>query len=217
MTAGFEYDLVLEPRRSARRAWWVAGVASSIAFILALLLLASLPLRKTEIFTVLVDRTTGEAEKVVQVAPVGLAEEEAVKQALLVGYITDRESYMTAGIQEQLESVQRRSAGNAEASLVRLWTNTNDNEDYPPALYGVDSEVTVKVKQITFLNPEVAQVRFTKTLRKRDMSPVARAFTATVGFEFAPAEHRRLERVWENPLGFTVTQYRVDAETMGDG
>jgi type IV secretory pathway component VirB8 len=25
---------------------------------------------------------------------------------------------------------------------------------------------------------------------------------------------RNLERVWENPLGFTVTNYRVDAETL---
>ena len=211
---GFDVDLVLGPRRSARIAWTVASVATGVAALLAIAIIAMMPLRETEVFTVLVDRTTGDAERIVQVQPVGISEETAVKEALLVGYVTDRESFIRAGIQERLEGVQRRSTGPARASLQRLWTDDADNADYPPRLYGSGAEVSVRIRAINFLEPTVAQVRFEKTLRRARSQPVTRAFVATAGFEFDPRRERRLERVWENPLGFRVTTYQVDAETL---
>ena len=212
---GFDVDLVLEPRRSARIAWTVASVATAVAVLLGVAIIVMMPLRETEVFTVLVDRTTGAAERIVQVQPVGISEETAVKEALLVSYVTDRESFLLAGIQERLESVQRRSDGNARASLRRLWTDDAENPDYPPRLYGAGAEVSVRVRAINFLEPLVAQVRFEKTLRRARAEPVTRSFVATIGFEFDPRQERRLERVWENPLGFAVTTYQVDAETLG--
>lgn len=213
--SGFDIDVVLQPRRSERRAWIVAGIASALAFLLGVALIIMMPLRKTEVFTVLVDKTTGQAERVMQVQPTGISDEEAVKQALLVVYVTDRESFLLAGIQQRLESVQRRSNGSAEASLRRLWTDATANADYPPRVYGAGSEVNVSIKAINFLQPNVAQVRFQKTLRQARQQPIARSFVATIGFEFSPRRERQLQRVWENPLGFIVTAYRVDAETLG--
>lgn len=213
---GFDIDLILEPRRSARRAWIVAWVAVALAFLLGLALVVLMPLRTTEVFTVLVDKTTGQAERIVQVQPTGIQDEEAIKQALLVAYVTDRESFILAGIQQRLESVQRRSIGSAQRALRELWTDSGDNQDYPPRIYGQGAEVTITVKAINFLEPLVAQVRFEKTLRRTRQQTVTRAFVATIGFEFEPRRERQLQRVWENPLGFVVSTYRVDAETLGD-
>ena len=56
---GFDVDLVLEPRLSARRAWIVASAAGGLSLILATALVLVLPLRETQVFTVLVDRQTG--------------------------------------------------------------------------------------------------------------------------------------------------------------
>ena len=53
-----------------------------------------------------------------------------------------------------------------------------------------------------------------QTLTRPNQTPVTQTFIATVGFEFAPRRERSLTRVWENPLGFSVTAYRVDAETL---
>ncbi len=39
-------------------------------------------------------------------------------------------------------------------------------------------------------------------------------FVATVEFAFEQKTERSLAHVWENPLGFTVSAYRVDAETL---
>ncbi len=51
---GFDVDLVLEPRLSARRAWIVASAAGGLSLILATALVLVLPLRETQVFTVLV-------------------------------------------------------------------------------------------------------------------------------------------------------------------
>lgn len=212
---GFDLDLVLQPKRSARIAWTVAGAACGLSMVLGLAIAVMMPLKETEVFTVLVDKTTGTAERIVQVQPTGISDEEAVKEALLVAYVTDRESFVLAGIQERLESVQRRSSDSAEASLRRIWTDASDNENYPPRIYGQGSEVSIRIKAINFLQPQVAQVRFEKTLRRPRQEAVTRSFVATVEFEFEPRRERQLQRVWENPLGFTVTTFRVDAETLG--
>ena len=210
---GFDIDLVLEPRRSAQRAWIVASVATAVSAMLTIAIVVMMPLKTTEVFTVLVDSQTGAAERIVQVAPTGIQDEEAIKQSLLVAYVNDREGFLMAGIQERLESVQRRSAGSADASLREIWSSSHPN--YPPRVYGQGAEVFVTVRHITFLEPLVAQIRFEKTLRRPRQEPVTRPFVATVAFEFNPRTERSLQRVWENPLGFTVTSYRVDAETLG--
>lgn len=211
---GFDVDLILEPRLSARRAWVVAGGAGALSLVLATALVLVLPLKETQVFTVLVDRQTGDAEKVMTVSPTGIEDQEALKQSLLVAYVSDREGYFLAGIQARLESVQRRSTANAEESLRLLWSKGGSNTAYPPDVYGAGAEVSVTVRRITFLAPNVAQVRFLKTLRKTKQEPVTQPFVATVEFAFAPKTERSLAHVWENPLGFTVSSYRVDAETL---
>lgn len=211
---GFDVDLVLEPRLSARRAWIVAGGAGTLSLLLASALVLVLPLKETQVFTVLVDRQTGDAEKIVEVRPSGIEDQEAVKQSLLVAYVGDREGYFLPGIQARLESVQRRSTGTAEESLRLLWSKGGGNKAYPPDVYGPGAEVSVTVRRITFLSPNVAQVRFVKILRQAKQEPVTQPFVATVEFVFAPRTERSLAHVWENPLGFTVSSYRVDPETL---
>lgn len=186
---GFDVDLVLEPRLSARRAWIVASAAGGLSLILATALVLVLLLRETQVFTVLVDRQTGDAENILQVAPTGIEHQEALKQSLLVAYVSDRESYFLAGIQARLESVQRRSTGGAEESLRLLWSKGGSNTAYPPDVYGPGAEVTVTVRRITFLSPKVAQIRFLKTLRKTKQEPVTQ--TGCTAADLLPFRYRR--------------------------
>ncbi|WP_417725785.1 virB8 family protein [Salipiger sp.] len=212
----FDTDIIMAPRRSEKRAWIVASVSAGVSALMALSIAMMMPLRSTEVFTVLVDRDTGAAERIMQVQPTGIEDEQAVKESLLVSYLSDRESFIMTGIQERLESVQRRSANGARRSLMALWSNDSRNADYPPRLYGEGAEVTVRAKTIAFLEPTVAQVRYEKTLRTPRQDTITRPFVAVIGFDFRPREERSLERVWENPLGFVVTSFIVSAESLGD-
>ena len=78
----FDVDLVIGPRRAARTAWIVAACAVGVAVALAGVIVALLPLQRTEVFTVLVDGTTGAAERVYQVRPTGISDQEAVRAVL---------------------------------------------------------------------------------------------------------------------------------------
>lgn len=127
-------------------------------------------------------------------------------------YVSDRETYDVADNPERIPLVLARSADQAAGSLRTLWNSAH--EEYPPDLYGRDVLITVKIKSVAILNDDTAQVRFMKRREAPGDNPVERDFVATVGFAFTPRVERRLEAVWANPLGFTVTSYRVDAETL---
>ena len=212
----FQDEVFFQLRRQRNRWMATAVVALLLALASVGTLFAVMPLKEVRPYLVMVDRTTGEAEKVVQVAPVDLAEEEAVRQAELVRYVTDRETYDLADNGTRIPEVLSHSRDQARRSLVALWTA--GAEGYPPSVYAAQARVTVTVVSVALLSETdtggTAQVRFRKTLRQAGERPVERDFVATVGFAFEPRVERNLETVWANPLGFTVTSYRVDAETL---
>ena len=210
----FEDEIFFQLRLQRNRWMFVAIFALILAVVSMGTVITLLPLKETKPFVVMVDRTTGEAEKIVQVRPVSLAEQEAVRQAELVSYVIDRETYDVSDNQTRIPDVLGRSQEQARSSLVSLWTKGNEN--YPPNIYTTRSRLIVKVISITLLTESTAQVRFRKKLETEGEKPVERDFVATVGFEFQPKIERNLESVWKNPLGFTVTNYRIDAETLSN-
>jgi len=116
-------DEVFFQLRSQRNRWMVVAVLALMLAVVAMVTVAALlPLKETKPFVVMVDRTTGEAEKVVQVRPANLEEQEAVRQAELVSYVIDRETYDVADNQTRIPDVLTRSQEQARSSLVSLWT-----------------------------------------------------------------------------------------------
>jgi type IV secretion system protein VirB8 len=211
----FEDEVFFGLQRRSALFGWMAALSLATALCAVGAMAALLPLKEIRPYVVMVDRQTGESELVVSTRPADLAETDAVRQAELVRYVTERETYDTADNRERIPAVLATSQGQAATSLRALWTQASDQ--YPPALYGEDSLIKVKVRSIAVLNDTTAQVRFTRQLEQPGMQPVVRAFVATVGFAFQPRVERTLEAVWKNPLGFTVTSYRIDAETLDAG
>ena len=212
----FQDEVFFQLRLQRNRWMWTALLSLGLALASVGTLLALVPLKEVRPYLVMVDRTTGEAEKVVQIRAVDLAEEEAVRQAELVRYVTDRETYDPTDNGTRIPEVLSHSRDQARRSLVALWTA--GAEGYPPTVYADRARVDVTVVSIAFLSETseggTAQVRFRKTLLQPGERPVERDFVATIGFVFEPRVERNLETVWRNPLGFTVTSYRVDAETL---
>ncbi|THK34119.1 type IV secretion system protein [Ensifer sp. MPMI2T] len=193
----------------------VGAIAASVLSLAALIIV--LPLKETKPYVVMVDKTTGEAEKIVQVRPASLEQQEAVLQAELVSYVVDRETYDPADNSIRIPDVLARSSENAQQTLTQIWRS--DSAQYPPTVYGNEVRVRVTVKSIS-LTPsdrrntaELARVRITKHREEKGRDTVQRSFVATVGYQFKPQENATLESVWKNPLGFSVLSYRIDAET----
>lgn len=208
----FEDEVFFTLQRQRTLFAWLAILCLVIALAAMAAVVMILPLKEIRPYVVMVDRTTGASEQVVQTRPADLSEQEAVRQAELVRYVTDRETYDVTDNAERIPNVLETSEDQAETSLRALWNSTS--EDYPPNLYGRDVLITVRIGSIALLGERSAQVRFTRRLEKPGVDPVERDFVATVGFEFRPKVERQLEDVWRNPLGFQVTNYRVDAETL---
>lgn len=199
-----------------RNSWAIVAIISIILAIVAVgAIIALLPLKESKPYVVLVDKATGVSEKIVEVAPVSMSEQEAVVQAELVSYVADRELYDRADNVSRITSVMERSTDQAANSLAVQWRSTSGN--YPPTIYG-DSRVRVYIKSISFLpvqsgaTTRVAQIRFYKTREQAGRRPVTKHFEATLTFSFQPKVSGRLEDVWKNPLGFTVHDYRLDVE-----
>lgn len=208
-------DEVFFQLRSQRNRWMIVAILALIMAVVAMgVVLALLPLKEVKPYVIMVDKTTGAAEKIVQVRPVNLSEQEAVRQANLVSYVSDRETYDASDNETRIPDVLSRSQEQAKSSLITLWTR--GSESYPPEVYAARSRVRVTVISITLLTEKTAQVRFRKTLETEGEKPIERDFVATVGFVFKPKVERNLQAVWKNPLGFVVTNYRIDAETLSN-
>lgn len=209
---GWQDEVFGSLRRQRNIAGWIAALSLMLALAAVATLALILPLKEVRPYVVMVDRTTGESELVVNTRPANLAEREAVRQAELVRYVTARETYDPADNPQRIPSVLRRSSDQAAASLRTLWTSSNP--EYPPNRYGARTLITVKIRSVTLLDADTAQVRFVRRLERDNDRAITRDFVATVGFRFEPRTERNLEAVWRNPLGFTVTAYRIDAETL---
>ena len=205
-------QLLIEPTRREKLAWIVAagGVACGLLGLGATF--ALMPLKETQAYLAIVDRDTGIAERAVEVERATIEHADAVRQSLLYGYVLARETYDPNDNEARMLRAFRQSQGEAQQSLRNLWDGKNPN--YPPTLYGDGARVTVEVLSITPVSDSIAQLRFTKTLSQPDQPERRGNFTATVTYQFLPTQETALELVWQNPFGFTVTGYRVSADSL---
>jgi type IV secretion system protein VirB8 len=155
------------------------------------------------------DPETGLALPNATVETVQLSQRPAIIEAQIYRYILDREAYNQLDNDLRVRRVLAQSSGAAEASMRTMWTS--GQESYPPTRYGPSAEMAVEISSITLIGENRAQVR----LRKRLTSPQGAldgSFTATLMFAFQPERARRLDDVWQNPFGFTVTQYAIRSD-----
>ncbi len=208
----FENEVFFSLRRQRNWGWGVGITGMSIGLMSAVTLALAMPLKEVRPYVVMVDRATGESEQVVSVRPTSLADQRAVLESELVRYVTNRETYDPTDNPERIPLVDAMSVGQAQSSLRGVWNSGSDQ--YPPSFYGGDTVITARIRSVSILDDNTAQVRFVRRLEQLGAPAVERDFVAVVGYRFDPRTERTLDQVWRNPLGFTVTGYRIDAETL---
>lgn len=209
--AGDFYDEAYRRIKASRdRAWIVAAAASIVAGLGVLAVAFLAPLKRTDVVPVVVDRSTGEAHIETQLTGQTISQQEAVRKADLASYVIARESFDRALVNQYYGTVQSRSTD----AVLKPWL-AQFQAGTPGSLYTRYRGATrnVQVRGVVLLSDSVGQVHFTATLVRPDIAAVSEDFIATVEFRYS-AEGMGFAQRLRNPLGFVVTAYRVDQESL---
>jgi type IV secretion system protein VirB8 len=209
---GLERDYLSELARSRRTAWRVAGVAVALVPLALGCLLALLPLKRVEPFVVRVDDATGGVDIVTVLKDAPQSYGEAVDKYFLNKYVLSRESYDYETVQATYDATVLLSNPDVQQEFRSLY----DGPKARDKVFGNQVRLLVKVRSIT-PSKEVAVVRFMRTRHvENGMPDVNESLVATIGYRYVAAPMHEEDRL-VNPLGFQVTSYRVDPETVQDG
>jgi type IV secretion system protein VirB8 len=205
-------DKVRAENRSRRMAWIIAGVAAVIALAEALALVALIPLKREVPYTLMVDRETGYIQAIHPLDAEKLTADEALTRSFLVQYVIARESFDASTVQPNYRKVGLWSAGSARDRYIARMRSANPTS--PLASLPHDATINVQVRSLSSLNANTAFVRFTTVQTNPGGQPQqAQNWVATITFRYTDADMSAADRLI-NPLGFQVTRYRKDAETL---
>lgn len=200
--------------RSRRTAWIVASVSAAIALLLAIALVILLPLKTVVPYTLLVDRQTGNVEALAPLDAQTIAPDAALTRSFLVQYVIARESFYRGSVGEDYRKVALWSAGPArQRYMAQMQTN---NPLSPLNFMPNGASLRTEIASVSSLSPGRALVRFVTIRTDRGSLPQeAQHWAAIVDYTFTDAPMSEADRLL-NPLGFQVTRYRRDAETLSD-
>lgn len=213
--ATWESEWLQDAARSRRIAWLTAG-AGALCAVLGIAAAAAMALKPVPApGVVLVDRLTGESTMVPQLSRDTVPQLVALDQHHAVQYVRARESYFFHFLRRDYEQVARSSTPEVFAP----YSERFQGEGALQEKLGSREEHRVTVisarPSATTLAGRAGEiiVTFERDVRStQGPSPGKASFVATVMFEYRPEALKRDVDRLENPLGFVVTNYRVEAE-----
>jgi type IV secretion system protein VirB8 len=199
-----------EATAQKRMAYGVAVGATAIA-VLTLVWHVAAPLKSVEPYVIRVNEASGGVDVVNVVKDTkSITSDEAVSKYFLSEYVRNRESWIRAASNEMFQSVAVLSAPAEQTKLTA--ERRPDNPESPVSKYINGETVGVRVTKISFINPRVAQLYFTKLVRSGGTSADMKSnWIATINFKYVDKPETEADRLY-NPLGFQVVSYRADPE-----
>lgn len=205
----WETDKVQELLKSRKVAWWVASGAGAIAFAAVLAVASLTPLKTTEPYVIRVDNSTG-AVDVVQAMKDGKTNyDEAMNKYFVQWYVRYREGYSKELAEDYYSYVGILSNGVEQQKYYAAFNPKNPQS--PLNVYGAYAKVKIDIQSTSFINPNVALVRYTKKVERGLDQPQVTHWAATITFKYLGAPMKEKDR-GINPLGFQVTEYRNDPD-----
>jgi len=209
-SAFWEASEVARSRRSERMAWIFAGLGLACGLTACIAVALLTPLKTVEPFVVRVDTSTGGADIVSRLDERTVKYDDAIDRYFLARYVNYREEYSANLAYPNYEAVSlmsSRQAGQAYYAVVNP-----KNPDSPSAVYKKEGVVEISIVSIAFLPNHVAQVRFTRSEKMPNSEPSKSHWIATISYQYIKASMDAKSRL-VNPVGFQVTDYRLDPET----
>lgn len=219
---GVSFELTLTERalRSEKRAWLVAWSAIVMALILAGGYLLFLPLKEKVPYLVMADPYTGTASVARLVGDFenrDVTATEAINKSNVANFILARESYDSGLIGQRNWRTTLSMAGPAVAPAYTS-LHAEGNPERPFRIYGPTKALHVRILSIVLIGggegrrPSGATVRFQRNVydKGRGRSEPLDNKIATMEFTYNQDLRLNDEDRLLNPLGFRVTNYRVD-------
>lgn len=219
-SVNFELTIADLAKRSERRAWLVAFGAITMALILAGGYFYMLPLKQKVPYLVMADAYTGTstvARLTDDMTHRRISTSEAINRSNVAHFVLARESYDLAMLNlGDWATVQTMSSPGVRAAYTRLYSSTNPDNLYKR--YGKDTAIRVKLLSIVLtgggpgVTPKGATVRFQRSLYDKQTGstrPLDNKI-ATLAFTYKTNLDMDDQSRIQNPLGFWITDYRVD-------
>ena len=221
-SVSFELTIADLAKRSERRAWWVAFSAVVVALILLGGYFYMLPLKEKVPYVIMADAYTGTssvARLTEDFTNHQITTSEAINKSNVAHYIMARESYDSSPAAYQngwITSIVMSSPKIAVAYKNQILSTTNP--DSPSKLYGKDNALQINILSISLhgdgvgQTPKSATVRFQRNVYEKTsgLTKPLDSKIATLEFTYMPDLRMDDQYRIQNPLGFQVTDYRID-------
>jgi len=221
-SVNFELTIADIAKRSERRAWWVAFTAIVVALILLGGYFYMLPLKEKVPYVIMADAYTGTstvARLTEDFTNRQITTSEAINKSNVAHYISARESYdnsTTAYQNGWITSIVMSSPKVASAYKNQILSTTDP--DNPSKVYGKDRALRINILSISLhgagigQTPKSATVRFQRSIydKTSGLTNPLDSKIATLEFTYMPDLRMDDQYRIENPLGFQVSDYRVD-------
>jgi type IV secretion system protein VirB8 len=208
---GLERDYMAEVLKSRFIAWCLAIGASALAAVALLALLFLIPLKTTIPYVVRVDNATGHIELVTTLRTSESSYGEVVDSYFLNQYVLNREGYDYNTLQNAYNTTALLSDPEVQREYYALFEGAQARD----TVLKDRAKIIVQVRSIT-PTPEtgIAVVRFSTQLKHNNGSiEPLQNWIATIGYTYKDATMSSVDRRI-NPLGFQITSYRIDPETL---
>lgn len=210
---GLERDYMAEILQS-RRIWMIVALCSLMFAVAAVLYHQLNPVTKKEPFVMRVDNSTGHVDIVSTIKNQEQTYGEVVDSYFIGNYVRSYEAYNYHTIQKDYDKVMLMSAKDVANKYNAIYEPKEENKKGRDAVLGQVGKREVKIMSIV---PDVKQGLATIRFQTRTIQPNYGVNTenwiATLSYQYVQADIDLLVRQI-NPLGFVVTSYRVDRETL---
>ena len=209
----FEQDSIDAVKKQRKLLVIVLGAFLVVIAALAFAIAAMAPLKTAEIFAIRVDNSTGYTDIVKPIDGEKTTYDEVINKYWLSQYVINYESYDWQTITTMHDTVQLMSS----SSVFSEYKKNIMSDSSPLNVLKDNFKLKTKIKSVTFLEPDTAQVRFSKMVltKNGELSTEYKKtdWVALISFDYKHEIKTEGERLL-NPLGFNVLSYRVDPEAV---
>lgn len=220
----FEVSIADIAKRSEKRAWMIAWVAIFMVMIMLGGFIYILPLKKEVPYLIMADAFTGQATVATLrgdfSSPKSITQSEALNRSNVAQYIIGRESFDSAMMAlRDWTLINSMSSSNVRAGYAAI--HAADNLESPYKIYGKDRSIRVKILSIQLEQRgqgesarKSATVRFQRVIynKKNGATEPLDSKIARLEFTYKPNLEMDEKQRYVNPLGFQVTEYKVDTD-----